>query len=72
MARYERFSFLCDSNERRAIADLAARLKRSQSDAVRFVVMAAVRKLVSQAPPIPIPSDPALLDVQPQGVQGDK
>jgi len=46
MARYERFTFLCDSNERRAIADLAARLQRSQSDAVRFVVTEAARKLI--------------------------
>ena len=45
MARYERFTFLCDPNERRAITDLAARLQRSQSDAVRFVVIDAVRRL---------------------------
>ena len=34
MARYSRFTFLCDLVERRAIADLAARLQRSQSDSV--------------------------------------
>jgi len=45
MARYERFTFICDANERRAIADLAARLSRSQSDAVRFVVIEAARQL---------------------------
>ncbi len=48
MARYERFTFLCDLGERRAIADLAIRLQRSQSDAVRFVVIEAARQL-SQA-----------------------
>ncbi len=45
MARYERFTFLCDVSERRAIAELAARLSRSQSDAVRFVVIEAARQL---------------------------
>lgn len=45
MARYSRFSFLCDVNERQAITDLAARLQRSQSDAVRFVVIEAARQL---------------------------
>jgi hypothetical protein len=48
MTRYERFTFLCDLDERRAIADLAIRLQRSQSDAVRFVVIEAARQL-SQA-----------------------
>lgn len=45
MARYSRFTFLCDLDERQAIADLAARLQRSQSDAVRFVVIEAARQL---------------------------
>jgi len=54
MARYERFTFLCDVNERRAIADLAARLQRSQSDAVRFVVIEAAKQL-TQADPDPSP-----------------
>jgi hypothetical protein len=45
MARYERFTFLCDENEKRAIANLAARLQRSQSDAVRFVVVEAAKQL---------------------------
>ena len=48
MARYERFTFLCDKDERRLIAALAERLKRSQSDAVRFVVITAVRELAAQ------------------------
>lgn len=45
MARYSRFTFLCDLDERRAIAELAARLQRSQSDAVRFVVIEAAKQL---------------------------
>jgi hypothetical protein len=45
MARYERFTFLCDPNERQAIAALAERLSRSQSDAVRFVVVEAAKQL---------------------------
>jgi hypothetical protein len=45
MARYSRFTFLCDLDERQTIADLAMRLQRSQSDAVRFVVIEAARQL---------------------------
>ena len=48
MARYERFTFLCDKNERYLIAKLAKRLQRSQVDAVRFVVVNAVRELEAQ------------------------
>lgn len=58
MARYERFTFLCDSIERRAIADLAIRLQRSQSDAVRFVVIEAAKQL-TQADPTPFAAVPA-------------
>lgn len=50
MARYERFTFLCDADERRAIADLAAGLQRSQSDAVRFVVIESAKQLTAPAP----------------------
>ncbi len=48
MARYERFTFLCNQNERALIAELAERLRRSQSDAVRFVVIEAARELAKQ------------------------
>lgn len=65
MARYERFTFLCDKAERRLIATLAERLRRSQSDAVRFVVVNAARELATQATPAPIPPAPA--DVQEGG-----
>jgi hypothetical protein len=49
MARYERFTFLCDENEKKAIANLATRLQRSQSDAVRFVVIEAAKQLSQTA-----------------------
>jgi hypothetical protein len=39
MARYERFTFLCNPLERQKIKELAAILQRSQGDAVRFLVM---------------------------------
>lgn len=49
MARYTRFTFLCNLDERQAITDLAARLQRSQSDAVRFVVIEAAKQLAQAA-----------------------
>ena len=48
MARYERFTFLCNQYERALIAALAERLRRSQSDAVRFVVLEAASELDAQ------------------------
>jgi|GEM_PF-700579 len=48
MARYERFTFLCNQYERALIAMLAEHLRRSQSDAVRFVVLDAARELVDK------------------------
>jgi hypothetical protein len=53
MNRVEIFTFRLNKDERLAIADLAARLQRSQSDAVRFVVIEAARQL-SQADPAPV------------------
>ena len=44
MARFERFTFLCDVVERRAIANLAARLQRSQSDAVRLLYLKGAKR----------------------------
>jgi len=58
MARYSRFTFLCNLDERQSIIDLAARLQRSQSDAVRFVVIEAVKQL-AQADPAPALTVPA-------------
>jgi hypothetical protein len=48
--RGERFSFKVNDNERLAIANLAALLQRSQSDAVRLVVVAATRELSAANP----------------------
>lgn len=45
MPRYERFTFLMNKEERRLITRLAEQLQRSQSDAVRFVVVNAAREL---------------------------
>jgi hypothetical protein len=49
MARYERFTFLCSESEKEAISKLAAQLSRSQSDAVRYVVLQAARQLTQAA-----------------------
>lgn len=45
MQRNTQFAFRVNEDERRAISELASRLQRSQSDAVRYVVTEAVRKL---------------------------
>lgn len=45
MARDERFTFLIDRDERQMISALAQRLRRTESDAVRFVVLEAARLL---------------------------
>ena len=55
MSRDERFTFICNKDERRIIAELAKRLQRSQSDTVRFVVINAACELASHSP---IPSIP--------------
>lgn len=48
MTRYKRFTFLCNPDERKAITELSTYLHRSQSDAVRFVVMKAVQELAEK------------------------
>ena len=45
MARLRRFTFICDSDERRVLALLAYRLQRSQSDSVRWLISEEARKL---------------------------
>jgi len=45
MARLIRFTFLCNEFERTLIDQLADQLKRSRSDAVRFVVAKEVKGL---------------------------
>lgn len=52
--RVETFAFRVNQNERRAIADLATRLQRSQSDAVRFVVIEAAKQLTKAEPALPV------------------
>jgi hypothetical protein len=44
MARFNRFTILCSQEERRLIAALADRLRRSQSDALRFLIVSAARE----------------------------
>jgi len=61
MARYTRFTFLVNSDERRMIVALAERLQRPQSDAIRFVIREAVRAL--DADPAPFVSQPRPVEV---------
>ena len=48
MNRWDTFTFRVNQDERRLIAFLAEKLQRSQSDAVRFVVINAARELAAQ------------------------
>lgn len=45
MVKTERFTFVCNAQERALIIKLAERLQRSQSDAVRFVLINAAKEL---------------------------
>ncbi len=63
MQRVTQFSFRVSKDERQAIADLAAWLQRSQSDAVRFVVIEAARQLTQ------VNSDSARVDALPKSAQ---
>ena len=56
MPRIDRFTFLVTEQERQAIAELATRLQRSQSDAVRYVVILAAQELSKPqtAPALPV------------------
>lgn len=38
MAKTHRFTFVCDTDERQLIAEVATRLQRSQSDAIRWII----------------------------------
>ena len=51
--RSETFKFRLSNVERRAIADLAERLQRSESDAVRFVVIEAAKQLTQANASLP-------------------
>lgn len=48
MARYQCFTFLLNKDKRQLTAELAERLRRSQSDAVRLLIREAARELESQ------------------------
>ena len=48
MTRCDIFTFRISQDERRLISALAERLQRTQSDAVRFVVINAARELAAQ------------------------
>lgn len=48
MARLERFTFLCNQDERQLIVALADRLRRSQSDTVRVAIFKAANELLRQ------------------------
>ena len=45
MAKTQRFSFLCNDEERRILTALAQRLQRSQSDSVRWLIREAAHEL---------------------------
>ncbi len=49
MMRNERFTFVCNENERRILAALAEYLNRSQSDALRLLIREAARELITDA-----------------------
>ena len=49
MMRNERFTFVCNANERRVLAALADYLNRSQSDALRLLIREAARELKADA-----------------------
>lgn len=50
MARYERFTFLCNQDERRLIGNLAQHLQRTQSDAIRLLIREAAQQLSADRP----------------------
>jgi len=54
MTKTNRFTFRATDADRQAVATLAAKLQRSQSDAVRFVVVEASRQLSQAELPAPI------------------
>lgn len=57
MQRITQFAFRVNDDERRGISELAMRLQRSQSDAVRFVVTEAAKQLTQ--------ADPSHVEVSP-------
>ena len=51
MARLSRFTFVVNDEERRLIQVLADKLSRSQSDALRFMIVSATRELANDEQP---------------------
>lgn len=49
MARFKRFTFVVNEEERALITALAEHLRRSQSDAVRFVVIEEAKRLLEMS-----------------------
>ncbi len=47
-ARLERFTFLCNEDERQIVSALAERLQRSQSDAMRLLIREAAQEMESK------------------------
>ena len=47
MARYQRFTFLCNQDERRFIENLARHLQRTQSDAIRMLIREAAQQMLT-------------------------
>ena len=50
MMRSQRFTFVCNDDERRILSALADYLQRSQSDALRLLIREASRELIADAP----------------------
>jgi hypothetical protein len=50
MARVNRFTFVCDNEERELLTALAKRLHRSQSDALRWLIQGAAEELAKPLP----------------------
>jgi len=43
--RSERFTFLCNADERKLITAIAAQFRRSQADTIRFLIDMAAKEL---------------------------
>ena len=54
--RSDRFTFVCDRDERRMLADVSTKLARTQSDAVRFLIRKAAGEL-NESPKVVQPTE---------------
>jgi hypothetical protein len=66
MARVNRFTFVCDNEERELLTALAERLHRSQSDSIRWLIREAVMELqaVESSAAESLPAVPATGEVR--------